>query len=231
MIITIFNDNCLCFEHIVVTNESLKHYDNKSDLLYTNDVSIHIDKNNRYVNINAEKFKIVRISNNMNTWLKLERLEGNDLPLPRKATSGAAGLDFAACLTRPCQRWEEGGNKITFNPYIRGNADFFIMPGEQIGISLGFKAQLDSNYALLLYLRSSSGIKGLMLSNLVGVIDSDYRGELYAIIHNRTDRHIKINHGDRIVQGIVTHIHDVLVTEGEVDETMRGEGGLGSTGS
>ena len=226
MRLTIFNDSCLSFEHIEVNNDSLKYFDNKGDPLYADNLSIHIDKNNRHVNINAEHFKIIRIAKNMNTWLKLERLDGNDLPLPQKATQGAAGIDFAACLTRPCQRWEEG-IRTAFHP----DDDLFIMPGEQIGISLGFKAQLDSNYALLLYLRSSSGIKGLMLSNLVGVIDSDYRGELYAIMCNRTDRYIKINHGDRIVQGIITHINDVLVTEGKVDETTRGEGGLGSTGS
>lgn len=226
MRVTIFNDKCLCFEHIEISQSGLKYMDNKYDPLYADNISIYIDNNNRHVNINAEQFKIVRISKSMNTWLKLERLEGNDLPLPQRATSGAAGIDFAACLTRPCQRWEEGV-RTSFHP----DDDLFIMPGEQIGISLGFKAQLDSNYALLLYLRSSSGIKGLMLSNLVGVIDSDYRGELYAILSNRSDRYIKINHGDRIVQGIVTHIHDVLVTEGKVDDTIRGEGGLGSTGS
>lgn len=226
MRVTIFNDKCLNFEHIEIGNSGLKYLDNKNDKLYADKISIHIDNNNRYVDINAEQFKIIRISNNMNTWLKLERLDGNDLPLPQKATSGAAGIDFAACLTRPCQRWEEGV-RTSFNP----DDELFIMPGEQIGISLGFKAELNNNYALLLYLRSSSGIKGLMLSNLVGVIDSDYRGELFAIICNRTDKYIKINHGDRIVQGIVTHIHDVLVTEGKVDVTTRGEGGLGSTGS
>lgn len=226
MRITIFNDKCLSFEHIDILNSGLKYCDSKYDTLYADNINIHIGKTDRYVKINADEFKILRISNHMNTWLKLERLEGNDLPLPQKATPGAAGIDFAACLKRPCQRWEDG-IRSPFNP----DDDLIIMPNEQIGISLGFKAELNSNYALLLYLRSSSGIKGLVLSNLVGVIDSDYRGELYALIYNRTDRYIKIKHGDRIVQGVVTPIHDVLVTEGKVDETIRGEGGLGSTGT
>ena len=224
MQITIFNHKCLSFEHLII-GKDLVYVNGLGDEILVDSLSINIDKNNSYVNIGADQYKIIRIEQTMNTWLKLQRLDYNDLPLPKKATAGSAGIDFAACLTRPCQKWTNGVKQE-----VIVDNEVHIAPNEQLGISLGYKAQLDNNYALLLYLRSSSGIKGLMLSNLVGVIDSDYRGELYALIYNRTDKYIRIKHGDRIVQGIMTPIHDVLVSEEIVDETVRGEGGLGSTG-
>ena len=229
----IYNENYSVLEYIELTNSEAVYKDMLGDPIDTN-FEIYINREHRHVNIGTgsskQSFPIIKTTAEdkmMNTWLKLERLDNNDLPLPSRGSEGSAGLDFRACLTRPCQVWS-GGEKSQF---CTNGQDLMIAPNEQIGLPLGFKTEFDKDYALLLYLRSSSGIRGLMLSNLVGVIDSDYRGELFAIVYNRTHEFIKIKHGDRVVQGIITPILGVLITEGKVNNTMRGEGGLGSTGS
>jgi len=226
MRLTIFNSKYCIIEKVIVDADSISYTDIKGDQIPVSNVEILIDKNDRYVNIDNCAHRIIKIEPNMNTWLRFERLEDNDLPLPSKATAGAAGLDFAACLKRPCRTWINGVS----SDFKVETPSLLLQPGQQVAIALGFKVQFDSSHALMLYLRSSSGIKGMMLSNLVGVIDSDYRGELFAAIYNRTNEVIEINHGDRIVQGILTPTYDVVVTEGLVDNTVRGEGGLGSTG-
>jgi dUTP pyrophosphatase len=167
----------------------------------------------------------------MNTWLKLERLPNNDLPTPEIATVGSAGIDFYACLKRPCRRIISKTESYDLNLEVSDSPSLIVHPDETIGIPLGFKSQFDSAYVMLLFIRSSAGLSGLMLANLVGVIDSDYRGELIALLYNRTQNHIKINHGDRIVQGLMFPLHQVLITEESVSDSARGAGGFGSTGS
>ncbi len=105
-----------------------------------------------------------------------------------------------------------------------------IAPGETLRIPLGFKCSFDPSSFLMLAIRSSMGISGLRLANGVGIVDSDYRGELFAAVHNRTLSTIAINHGDRIVQGILIPFHQAIIQEGATDATERGEGGFGSTG-
>lgn len=234
MIIWVYNKKYNLIEQVIVNGKSVRYCDNKGDDLQYSNVTVHISDGRQHVNILTDNgveilpiIKITQDPSQMNAWLNLERLEDNDLPLPSKGSSGSAGLDFGACLTREYHYYNHG-LKSSLKSH---GSDLVIAPGEQVGISLGYKVEFDKDYALLLYLRSSSGIKGMMLSNLVGVIDSDYRGELYALVYNRTDAYITVKHGDRIVQGIMTPIHDVLVTEGKVGSTRRGEGGFGSTGN
>lgn len=86
-------------------------------------------------------------------------------------------------------------------------------------------------YVIKLYVRSSLGKKGLALANGTGIIDSDYRGEIFACLYNRTDDNITINHGERIVQAIVEEYERCTIVEGKVNDTPRGEGGFGSTGT
>jgi len=180
-------------------------------------------------------------------WLTLERLANNDLPLPKYQTSLSAGIDFAACLTRQCRKayddkasfWALDEIRMITNPQL-GNVDtelppcenrrLIILPDETIMVPLGFKCAFDSNSFLGIYIRSSIGMKGLQLANNVGIVDADYRGELFAAMHNRSLNRIEIKHGERIVQGILTPFSKGIITEGKVDNTERGDGGFGSTG-
>jgi dUTP pyrophosphatase len=155
----------------------------------------------------------------MTQWLILERLKDNDLPKPRYATTMSAGLDMAACLTRPCKRLI-GNEKIEFIP----GDHLIIKPNEIIMIPLGFKCGFSQTVCMQLYMRSSAGLRGLNLANGTGIIDPDYRGELFAAIRNYSDTDIKINHGERIIQAILTPFYQANTTD-------RGEGGFGSTGT
>jgi deoxyuridine 5'-triphosphate nucleotidohydrolase len=215
--------------------------------------------------------------------LLLERLEQNDLPLPQPATDNSAGLDLAACLTRPCKIVEaDTGNKKEFK--IDGDcwcwkesAEFFDMltktelliagkeesatkskelanyekiadknavlvihPNDTIMVPLGWKCSFEhetaafgvsiTNY-LAIHVRSSTGLRGLVLANGTGIVDADYRGELFAVVRNVEKAPISIKHGERIVQAILTPFIKATVREGKVDVTARGEGGFGSTGT
>lgn len=129
------------------------------------------------------------------------------------ATPGSAGMDCRACISTRIE----------------------IHPQAQVLIPLGFSLHIaDPGVAGLLLPRSSLGIKGLVLANTVGLIDSDYQGELKAVLWNRnveTSYPITINPGDRIAQlvflGIVQPEFDVVE---EFVASERGEGGFGSTG-
>lgn len=150
--------------------------------------------------------------------LKIERLEHNDLDLPKYATLNSAGIDFSACITRCPRTATRLYLPITLNP-----GDIFMVP-------LGFKCEIEDGYVMKLYVRSSIGKKGLVLANGTGIIDSDYRGELFACMRNCSNDKIEINHGDRIVQAVIQKYDRCEIIEGEVNETIRGEGGFGSTG-
>lgn len=180
--------------------------------------------------------------------LLLERLEGNDLPLPSFGTIGAAAFDLSACLTRPFFIINQAGKRdgfifdIRVDGYRHNISDYnvtacleddprlYINPNETILIPSGFKAQFDVNFALKLYVRSSAGIRGLVLANQVGIIDSDYRGEIMMAIRNVSGRVILIGHGERLVQATLEEVVRPEMVEGVVDITTRASGGFGSTG-
>lgn len=132
--------------------------------------------------------------------------------LPSRATSGSAGYDLCACLEQP----------ITINP----QEQFKIPTG--IALSIG-----DPNVVGLMYARSSLAVKlGLSLINAVGVIDSDYRGELLACLFNNSKKAVTIENGQRIAQLVFTPIFTPTLLQVEtLDETTRGAGGFGSTGA
>lgn len=136
---------------------------------------------------------------------------GRDIPLPRFATEGAAAMDLYACIEAPV----------------------VIAPLERAVIPSGIAIALPGNdYVALLLSRSGMGIKsGVCLSNSVGVIDSDYRGEIGVGLLNTSDTPYTVQPGDRIAQLMVTPV--VRPTVEVVDElpaTDRGAGGFGSTG-
>lgn len=142
--------------------------------------------------------------------LKIVSLRDNAV-MPEYATSGSAGMDLRACITVPVS----------------------IIPRELVTIPTGIALALPSrDYVALIFARSGLGVKhGITLSNGVGVIDSDYRGELFVGLCNHSSKSYKIMPNDRIAQLIVTKIeHLPILTSDALDQTQRGCGGLGSTG-
>ena len=137
---------------------------------------------------------------------------GNDIPLPYYATPGSAAMDLHACL-------EEA---VTIP--ARGRT---VIP---TGIAIALPS---SGYVALVFVRSGLGIKhGVAPSNCVGVIDSDYRGEVMVGLQNSGETDFTIQPGDRIAQLMVVPVvqAQVRMTD-ELDETQRGTGGFGSTGT
>ncbi len=141
----------------------------------------------------------------------LSSLIGNAVPLPEYSTDGSAGLDLRACLE----------NQLCLNP---GHTE--LIP---TGIAIYLE---DPQYAALILPRSGLGHKhGVVLGNLVGLIDSDYQGELMISCWNRGDTEFTIQQGDRIAQLIIVPV--VQTSFNIVDEftqTDRGSGGFGSSG-
>ena len=138
-------------------------------------------------------------------------LMGKSIPLPEYKTKGSAGLDLRACLDE----------KIT----LKADSSHLI--------PIGFAMYLeDSDLAALVVPRSGLGSKhGIVLGNLVGLIDSDYQGELMVPAWNRSSNDFEINPGDRIAQMIIVPVVQAKFNVVEdFEETERGEKGFGSSG-
>ena len=136
---------------------------------------------------------------------------GNKFPLPRYGTDGAAGLDLGACLNAP----------LTLKP-----GDTQLIP-TGIAIHIG-----DTGLAAVLLPRSGLGHKhGIVLGNLVGLIDSDYQGQIFVSCWNRGKEAFTIEPGDRIAQMVFV---PVVQAEFEIvqdfEASRRGAGGFGHTG-
>lgn len=148
----------------------------------------------------------------MNLSVEILRIDPNqnDLPLPSYSTEGSAGMDVYANLTEPI--------------LIKNGETKLISTGIAISLPNGFECQV----------RSRSGLaakNGIFALNAPGTIDSDYRGEIKVILSNFGKEDFVINHGDRIAQLVIAKYEKVLWNEvGTLDETMRGQGGFGSTG-
>lgn len=142
--------------------------------------------------------------------LKVKKLRDNAKML-RRATKGSAGMDLCACIDEP----------VTINA------------GEIKVIPTGLAIALENeNFVAYIYARSGLAIKhGITLANCVGVIDSDYRGELCVGLTNISKESYTIECDERIAQLVIAPvcICDVLETD-ELDDTERGVGGFGSTG-
>lgn len=131
--------------------------------------------------------------------------------LPTRGTAGSAGADLYACIDE----------SVTINP-----GDLKLIP---TGIAIALP---DSSVVAYLYARSGLGVKhGICLSNGVGVIDSDYRGEVCVGLCNVSDKPYTIEPQERIAQMVISPVIIPELTEcDELDETERGAGGFGSTG-
>ena len=131
--------------------------------------------------------------------------------LPERQTAGSAGYDISACLDQ----------------------EVVVNQGETQKIGSGFAIALEPGYAAFIYARSGLGINhGIVPANCVGVIDSDYRGEIIVGLKNTSDVTYTVKNGDRIAQMVITkcELPEIVICE-NLDETTKGVGGLGSTGS
>ncbi len=130
--------------------------------------------------------------------------------LPVYGTEFSAGADLCACLDAP----------VT------------LQPGETRLISIGIAMELPEGYAGLVYARSGLASKrGLAPANKVGVVDSDYRGEFFVPLHNHGSVPQTVEPGERIAQMIITpYLTASFVETDALSDTVRGEGGFGSTG-
>lgn len=116
--------------------------------------------------------------------------------------------------------------------YCSNQEDIIINPGETKSVNTGLKLEIPEGFFGAIYPRSSTGVKkNLMLANTVGIIDSDYRGEIKIFFYNYGNQAQSIKFGDRLAQLIIQPYQVVNIVESEeLSETDRGEGGFGSTG-
>lgn len=133
--------------------------------------------------------------------------------MPVRATDGAAGFDIKAYVQEP----------VT------------VFQGETKLVPLGFHLEIEPGFAAYLLPRSGLGHKnGIVLGNLVGLIDHDYRGQVFASIWNRSDKYggaFTIHPGERIAQMVIAPVWaGSLEVIADLTDTERGEGGFGSTG-
>lgn len=141
----------------------------------------------------------------------LDKRIGDTIPLPHYATQGSAGMDLRACI----------------------DESLTIKPGETHLIPTGLAIHIgDPAYAATILPRSGLGHKhGIVLGNLVGLIDSDYQGQLFISCWNRGDTEFTIEEGDRIAQLVIIPVIQVTLNQVEsFDESDRGTGGFGHSG-
>lgn len=131
--------------------------------------------------------------------------------IPTYGSEYAAGADLYACL----------------------DGDVTVAPHATVMIPTGLAMELPIGYAGLIYARSGlASKKGLAPANKVGVVDSDYRGEVMVALHNHGEAAQTISHGERIAQMVITpYLAASFVVEEELTLTVRGAGGFGSTGT
>jgi len=137
---------------------------------------------------------------------------GREYPLPQYATPGSAGVDLRACI----------------------DATVILNPGDTHLVPSGIAIHLDDpNYAAIVLPRSGLGHKhGIVLGNLVGLIDSDYQGQIFVSVWNRGQKSFAIEPGERIAQLVVVPVAQVEfdVVE-DFKPSERGAGGFGSSGT
>jgi dUTP pyrophosphatase len=151
---------------------------------------------------------------NINNKVKLKIIDpriGTEFPLPQYATTGAAGMDLRACLDAPLD----------------------IRPGETHLIPTGLAIHVDDpTLAAVLLPRSGLGHKhGIVLGNLVGLIDSDYQGQVFVSCWNRSQQNFRVEVGERIAQMVFMPVVQVgFEVVDTFDVSHRGEGGFGHSG-
>jgi len=141
--------------------------------------------------------------------VKVKQLRPN-AKLPTYATDGSGAFDLYAV---------DGG---------------YMQEGENAQYGTGLSFEVPEGHVMLIFSRSGHGARGIRLANCVGVIDSDYRGEVFVMLHNDgiSEFSFVVNAGDRIAQALILPIPRVeFEVVDELSPTARGDGGFGSTGS
>ena len=136
---------------------------------------------------------------------------GNEFPLPHYATDGSAGMDMRACLDGPLE----------------------LAPGDTHLIPTGLAIHIaDTGLAAILLPRSGLGHKhGIVLGNLVGLIDSDYQGQVFVSCWNRGEKAFIVEPGERVAQMVIVPVvHAEFDIVENFDTSERGTGGFGHTG-
>lgn len=140
--------------------------------------------------------------------LKVKKLHAN-AKLPVYGSQGAACFD------------------LHYADYMQGD----LLPGKVTKVPTGLAFEIPEGHCMLLFGRSGMGAKGIRLANCVGVIDSDYRGEVAVLIFNDSDQIKCIAPGERIAQAMIIPVPACSFEQvSELSDTTRGEGGFGSTG-
>lgn len=145
----------------------------------------------------------------MNKTVKIKKLDDRAI-IPKYGSLAAAGADLYALL----------------------DEDLIIEPGQTVLIRTGFAMEIPEGYAGFIYARSGlASKKGLAPANKVGVIDADYRGEVMVALHNHSSEKQVAESGERIAQLVIAPFckADFELVD-ELDDTIRGVGGFGSTG-
>lgn len=142
--------------------------------------------------------------------INIKKLNDNAV-VPTYGSEFAAGADLYACIDEA----------VT------------IMPNETKLIKTGFSLELPIGYAAFIYARSGLATKrGLAPANKVGVVDCDYRGEVMVALHNHSNTEQVVEKGERIAQMVIApYITAEFCVVDELSDTVRGEGGFGSTGT
>ncbi len=141
--------------------------------------------------------------------INVRKLKENTI-IPTKGTAHAAGYDL----------------------YYSGENSVIIRPGETVMLGTGVAYEIPDGYAGFVYARSGLSTKqGLRPANCVGVVDSDYRGEVMVALHNDGKETRMVNYGDRVAQIVISeHLNYSIQVVDELSDTERGAGGFGSTG-
>lgn len=150
------------------------------------------------------------MNENIQTVIKIKKLR-EAAKIPARGSASAAGYDLCACT----------------------DADIEILPSETAGIGTGIAVEIPEGYFGAVFARSGLAMKqGLRPANCVGVIDSDYRGEIIVAVHNDGTVARTVHAGDRIAQLVIMPYLPVSFEEAEeLGDTERGAGGFGSTGT
>jgi len=143
--------------------------------------------------------------------IRIKKLNQN-ATIPTKGSDKAAGYDLYACMNH--------------------NGGIVVKPHTTLKINTGLAMAIPDGYFGAIFARSGTAVKkGLRPANCVGVVDSDYRGEVIVALHNDTDKNQTFLNGDRIAQLVIMeHFPAEFIETDELDDTDRGEGGFGSTG-
>lgn len=140
--------------------------------------------------------------------LQIKKLR-HEVNIPLYATEGSAAIDLTY-LGEPV----------------------WLRPNESVIFGTGLAMALPEGYAGFIVPRSGWGVKGIVVGNLVGVIDSDYRGEIKVCLWNRSENEFRVSTGDRIAQMVFQAVTQMTMEEVDtLPETKRGVGGFGSTGN